>query len=124
VNGKRQDLAFEQAANGDPAKRHHVRFWHAEPRDALDRALWIGAATYDSGVGLSHTTGQITHHIAPEVDLERDKLLADLQRQGGVAIKWIDAFQKEHEGRNGGGDRFVTDARLAVVEGIDAADAR
>lgn len=118
--GRRQDLAFEQAANDDPSKRHHVRFWLTEPRDAMNRTLWIGAATYDSGVGLSHTTGQITHHIAPAVDEERDKLLADLQRQGNMTIKWIEEFQTQHEGRNGGGDRFITDGKLLVIEGTDS----
>lgn len=121
--GRRQDLAFEQAANGDPSKRHHVRFWLTEPRDAMNRTLWIGAATYDSGVGLSHTTGQITHHIAPAVDEERDKLLADLQRQGNMTIKWIEEFQTQHEGRNGGGDRFITDGKLLVIEGTDSPSA-
>ena len=33
-----------------------------------------GGATFDERVGLSHTTGQITHHIAPDVDTERDHL--------------------------------------------------
>ena len=116
VNGARQNLAFEQAAGGDPSKRHHVRFWHAQRTDALDRAMWIGAATFDASVGFSRTTGQVTHHIAAEVDRERDKLLADLARNGGFAVKWVDSFQPVLSGRNGGGDRFVTDGRLAVVE--------
>jgi len=115
VNGKRQDMAFEKAAGHDPSKRHHVRFWQAEQRDALGRMLWMGAATFDSSVGLSHTTGQITHHIAADIDSERDALLLDLQQHGGVAIQWLDAFQPQHDGRNGGGDRFYTDARLAIV---------
>ena len=117
VNGKRQDLAFELAASNDPSTRHHVRFWLAEPRDALARAMWIGAATFDSNVGFSHRTGQVTHHIAPDIDWERDKLLEDLQRRGGLTVKWIDGFQREREGRNGGGDRFFTDGRLAIIEG-------
>jgi hypothetical protein len=116
VNGKRQDLAFEQAEGNNPSKRHHVRFWLTSTRDALDRPMWIGAATFDAGVGLSHTTGQITHHIAAEVDRERDKLVGDLQRLGEIAIKWIDPFQPVREGRNGGGDRFVTDGKLVVLE--------
>ncbi len=114
VNGRKQFYAFEQATGGDPSRRHHVRFWLAPVTDAIDRPMWIGAATYDSGVGLSHTTGQITHHIGADVDKERDKLIADLQRTGNIDLKWIDPFQKEREGRNGGGDRFVTDGKLAV----------
>ncbi|HSY26159.1 MAG TPA: LssY C-terminal domain-containing protein, partial [Burkholderiaceae bacterium] len=65
-------------------------------------------------VGLSHTTGQITHHIAAEVDQERDKLVADLQKSGSVVVHWIEPFQKDLQGRNGGGDRFITDGRLVV----------
>ena len=44
--------------------------------------LWIGAVTYDRSVGLSHRTGQITHHIGPDIDAERDGLIADLGEGG------------------------------------------
>lgn len=93
-----------------------MRFWLEDTLDESGRPLWIGAATFDAGVGLSHTTGQITHHIAAEVDQERDKLLADLQKTGSLVIQWIDSFQPVREGKNGGGDRFVTDGKLGVVE--------
>ncbi len=114
VDGKKQYYAFEQPYGGDPSKRHHVRFWLVPIYDAMDRPMWIGAATFDSGVGLSHTTGQITHHIDAEVDKERDKLIDDLKSTGDIVLNWIDPFQPDHEGRNGGGDHFVTDGRLAV----------
>lgn len=115
VNGQKQQLAFEQAEGGDPSKRHHVRFWLVPVTDNLDRPMWIGAATYDAGVGLSHTTGQITHHIDGDVDRERDKLVADIQRSSVVVLSWIDPFQSELQAKNGGGDRYFTDGRLAVL---------
>jgi hypothetical protein len=118
VNGRRQDAAFEKPAGHDPSKRHHVRFWRAEQPDALGRVLLMGAATYDARVGLSHTTGQITHHIAADVDAERDELLQDLGHHGAFDVKWIDGFQPDRQGRNGGGDHFVTDGRLAVVSPV------
>jgi len=114
LDGHKQFYAFEQADGGDPSKRHHVRFWFIPVLDNINRPMWIGAATYDSGVGLSHTTGQITHHIAPQIDIERDKLIADLQKSGDVVLHWIDPFQTQLQGKNGGGDRFVTDGRLAI----------
>ena len=114
VHGKKQFYAFEQPQGGDPTKRHHVRFWLIPVYDAMDRPMWMGAATYDFSVGVSHTTGQITHHIAADVDQERDKLLEDLQHSGAIVLHWIDPFQPNHEGKNGGGDRFVTDGRLAI----------
>ena len=116
INGSRQNYAFEQAEGNNPSKRHHVRFWLAKVHDALDRPFWIGAATFDSGVGLSHTTGQITHHIAADVDRERDKLADDLNHRSKLVLRWVDAFQPDHEGHNGGGDHFVTDGRLAVFQ--------
>lgn len=116
VWGRKQDLAFEQAAGNDPRKRHHVRFWRSDRLESDGRPLWMGAATFDAHVGFSHTTGQITHHIASDVDAERDKLLADLQRAGRLsAVEWDDGFQPQHRGRNGGGDRWVTDGRLPIA---------
>jgi hypothetical protein len=75
----------------------------------------MGSATYDKRVGLSHTTGQITHHIASDVDAERDHLFANLKQTGDlVDEQLIDGFHKVREGTNGGGDAWRTDGRLAV----------
>ena len=114
VKGRKQDFAFEQEV-GDATRRHHVRFWKLDKQDALDRPLWVGAATRDVSIGVSHTSGLPTHHIAPNIDAERDKLADDLQAAGGVTVEWIDGFQPASEGRNAAGDRFVTDRRLAVI---------
>ena len=113
--GRKEDLAFEQAVGSDPTRRHHVRFWRSQEVDKNGEPLWFGAATLDQSVGLSHTTGQITHHISPDVDAERDKVIDDIKRAGDLAsVYWIDGFHKELEGKNGGGDPWRTDGRLAV----------
>ena len=113
--GRKQDLAFEQPMPGGPGKRHHVRFWQWDQLYE-GRHGWFGAATFDSKVGLSHTTGQVTHHIAPNVDAERDRLVSELQQAGMVqSVQWLDGFHTACEGRNGGGDPWHTDGRLAIV---------
>ena len=113
--GHKQDLAFQQPVGNSPAKRHHVRFWRSPRVDDQGRPLWVGAATYDTRAGLSHTTLQITHHIGPDVDRERDKILTDLRQAGWVAeVYWANLFHDKLHGRNGGGDRYHTDGRLAV----------
>ncbi len=115
LGGRREDLAFELPAGHDARRRHHVRFWRFDRADPTGRPIWIGAATFDTRVGFSHTTGQITHHIGPDVDAERDKLLADLRAAGRlIHTDWIDDFQPARQGRNGGGDPYHTDGRLAV----------
>lgn len=112
---RKEDMAFEQPVGDDPRKRHHVRFWRSEKLDADGRPLWIGSATYDERVGISHTTGQITHHIAADVDAERDHLIGDWQQTGQLATVDVESgFQKQHEGRNGGGDPWRTDGVLKV----------
>ncbi|HXQ30672.1 MAG TPA: LssY C-terminal domain-containing protein [Steroidobacteraceae bacterium] len=113
--GRKQDLAFEQMIGGDPRRRHHVRFWRSADVDADGRPLWVGAVTLDTRAGISHRTGQITHHIDAAIDQERDTLLADLARDITTTVEWIDPFQTALRGKNGGGDPYYTDGRLAVV---------
>lgn len=112
---RRQDLAYEQPMPGGPGKRHHVRFWRWDQL-YQGRPAWFAAATFDQSVGLSHTTGQVTHHIAPDVDTERDRLVSELQQAEVVqSVQWMDGFHDTLEGKNGGGDPWQTDGRLAIV---------
>lgn len=113
--GRKEDLAFEQPVGNSPRQRHHVRFWKTARTSNDGRAIWIGSASYDERAGLSHTTGQITHHIAPDVDRERNHLFDDLRRTGGVlSVSIIDDFHTVRDGRNGGGDPWHTDGALYV----------
>ena len=112
---RKQDLAFEQPVGEDARRRHHVRFWRSDSVDDDGRPLWLGAATFDTRVGLSHTTGEVTHHISPDVDAERDKIVSDLKQVGAsLNVQWIEDFDIR-EGKNGGGDPYQTDGKLAVV---------
>ena len=113
--GRKQDVAFEQPVGNSPKQRHHVRFWRSAELDENGEPLWLGAATFDTRIGISRTTGGVTHHISPEVDLERDKLVKDANDAGDLrALYWIDRFHQEVEGKNGGGDPYHTDGRLAI----------
>jgi hypothetical protein len=93
-----------------------VRFWRWDKLEK-GRPAWFGSATFDERVGLSYTTGQVTHHIGPDVDAERDRIMTELQKAGWAAEeRWVNGFHQQLEGKNGGGDRWRTDARLGVVE--------
>jgi hypothetical protein len=111
--GRKQDLAFEQPVGDNPRQRHHVRFWRTDKTDPDGRPLWVGSAVYDKRVGFSHTTGQITHVTAADIDAERDKLFHDLEETGDLSeVQVIDGFHKELKGKNGGGDPWYTDGKL------------
>lgn len=112
-DGRKQDLAFEKLVGGSAKERNHVRFWALDAN--APRPFWLGAATFDRGVGLSHTTGQVTHHIAPNIDAERDTLVADLRGARVVATLFqITGMGPTLDAHNGGGDRFFTDGEIDV----------
>jgi len=105
--GRPQDLAFERLDGRSPRRRHHVRLWQTGD------AAWIGAATYDRSVGVSRFTGEVMHHIDPDVDAERRALFEDLARAGRLARIHVETGPRPAgEGRNGGGDRYRTDGEL------------
>ncbi len=77
-------------------------------------SLWVGAATFHCWVGLSRTTGQVTHHIDGNVDAERGHVAGALQ-EAVAALYWLDGFHTGRGRHNGSGDRWHADGRLAVV---------
>lgn len=114
--GKKEQLAFEKPDGKSADRRHHVRLWQVLDKGSDGRPVWLGAATYDRGVGLSHYTGQITHHIGPDIDAERDLLMRDLTAAGMVdALFQISGVGPTLFGRNGGGDPYYTDGEIDVA---------
>jgi hypothetical protein len=112
--GRRQDLAFEEEVGRSADRRHHVRWWLTDQTEE-GRPFWLGAASFDQDSGLSHLTGQITHHIAPDVDAERDRLMASLAERGLLAGRFqLPGMGPTVNGRNAGGDRFYTDGMIDV----------
>jgi LssY C-terminus len=113
--GRKQDLAFEKPVGGDARRRHHVRYWKSDDLGKEGVPLYIGSTTFDVSVGLSHDTGQITHHIAPDVDAQRDELMGDLVKAGRIAkIYQVTGVGATLWGHNGEGDRYFTDGELSV----------
>ena len=119
--GRREDLAFEKPAGKSADRRHHVRLWKVLDRGEEGRAVWLGATTFDRGVGFSHDDARITHHIGPDIDAERDLLTADLAAAKVVTtIYEVTGIGPTLNGRNGGGDLYYTDGEIKIsvlVEG-------
>jgi hypothetical protein len=94
--GRGQDIGFQKAIDNSPRKRHHIRFWASSlvrAEDALgtanfwlntdrpaeiERVLWVGAGTKDTGLSLTRLTFQITHATDSDTNAERDYIVADL----------------------------------------------
>ncbi len=113
--GKEQAFAFEKPVGHSADKRNHVRFFATSGEHKDGRPLWLGSATFDRGVGVSHYTGEITHHIAPDIDAERDLLMRDLATARVLTELFdVSGIGPTLFGRNGGGDRYYTDGDLRI----------
>jgi hypothetical protein len=113
--GRKQDLAFEKPVGKSADQRNHVRFWLTDKTADDGRPLWLGSASFDRGVGLSHDTGEITHHIGPDIDAERDLVISDLSAAGQVGSTYeIEGVGATKTGRNGGGDPYFTDGKAMI----------
>src|SRR3954465_10985839 len=101
--GRREDFAFEKPVGSSADRRNHVRYWKVLDQGEERRPVWLGSATLDRGVGVSHYTGAVTHHISPDLDAERGVLAADLEKAGMVEAKYqVTGIGPTMAGRNGG----------------------
>lgn len=118
--GRQQDFAYQQEVDGNPAQRHHVRFWQCPDGWLLPggrRVDWLAAGTFDTSVGLSLFTLQVTHRIDADTDVERDHIVKTVtDADPRVAVDVIADFATGYHARNGGGDSIRTDGDLPIVD--------
>ncbi|MFZ1970422.1 LssY C-terminal domain-containing protein [Bradyrhizobium sp.] len=123
--GRHEDFAFEKPVGGSADRRHHVRFWKVLDQGQEQRPVWLGDATFDRGVGVSHYTGAITHHISADIDAERGLLAADLEAAQVVDAKYqVTGIGVTLAGRNGGGDSYYTDGEVWILRLVVACQKR
>lgn len=120
VFGRKQDFAFQKEVDGNPTKRHHVRFWYVPKEVFLPGGYdvdWVAAATYDDAVGFSLFTLQITHSIDGDVDAERDLVVKSIKKAHRArSIQRIEGFFPGYKHRNGGGHSYFTDGSMVIVD--------
>lgn len=118
--GNVQDFAYQQEVAGNPAKRHHVRFWRTPEGWLLPggaRVDWLAAGTFDRAVGLSLFTLQITHRIDADTDVERDHVVKTVRDgDSNVDVQTLLDFSTGYHSRNGGGDSIRTDGSLPILD--------
>lgn len=96
--------------------RHHLRIWKA-PFQIGGQDVWVGAATHDLGFEKDQRNGDVTHHIDPNVDDERDFVKASLTDGGGVAASTY-ALPKDpiKEAKTATGGSFHSEGKLVVMQ--------
>lgn len=114
--GRQQDVAFEQQVGASARRRHHLRLWLVQNLSFEGRPVWIGDATFDLKAGISHRGLHPTHHIAPDIDEERDTLASALAQAGQLAATFrVTGMGVRLDDHNAEGDRFDTDGELRVM---------
>jgi hypothetical protein len=80
------------------------------------RVDWLAAGTFDTSVGLSLFTLQVTHRIDADTDVERDHIVATLSEPASRRAGGRDrGLLLSYHARNGG-DSIRTDGDLPVVD--------
>jgi hypothetical protein len=129
--GRGQDVGFQKAIGDSPRKRHHVRFWgkslehlpagpdtasfwlNTDRVAAGERVIWAGAATKDTGLGLTRLTFQVTHATDSDTNAERDFLIETLKDSGAIGeVTLAEAGAPLGHRVN----HYVTDGDVAVAE--------
>lgn len=101
------------------AKRDHLRIW-AEHGDWQGQKVWASASTGETGATYSFRTGKFVHHVRPEIDDERQKVVRDLSAAGCVdAVYHAQRPGSPHLMQTTSGTDLITDGAVAVVQLTD-----
>lgn len=110
-NAKVHDFGFEKSTESNNVRiRHHARFWKTNYAAENGQVIYVGTASFDSGIKWG-----VTHKINPDIDTEREFLFSDMQKTGLIANVEKQQFSKPKIGNNFFGDLFFTDGKLYLI---------
>ena len=105
------NFGFEKATSSNNIRtRHHARFWKTRYITESGNFIYVGKASFDSGIKWG-----VTHKINPNIDAEREFLFNELQKTGMLSSVKKEQFVKPKVGSNFLGDSFFTDGKLYLI---------
>jgi hypothetical protein len=115
VDGKPQDMNWQKGLNSY-GRRDHLRMWQWVPEGGTE-PVWISSSTHDTGAILSVKYKGFVHHISPDIDDERAKVIRDLNFSGCVkSVNYVSRPGIATMTQNAIGDLVRTDGEVAVVQ--------
>jgi hypothetical protein len=113
LNGEPPDFLFEKSFDSYQ-KREHIRIWN---EDALEDGLWASGAIRETSAEWSLRKGKFIHHVDPNVDAEREKVVRELSLTGCVAhVYHLKRPQTPERLRAASGDVLETDGGMALIQ--------
>jgi LssY C-terminus len=115
LDGKPEDMNWQKGLNSY-GRRDHLRIWEWTPEGAND-GVWLSSSTHDTGAVLSVKYKGFVHHIAPDIDEERAKVVRDLNFVGCVkSVTYVSRSGLSMTTQNATGDVMFTDGSIAVIQ--------
>ncbi len=115
LDGKPEDMNWQKGLNSY-GRRDHLRIWEWTPEGASD-GVWVSSSTHDTGAVLSVKYKGFVHHIAPDIDEERAKVVRDLNFAGCVrSVTYVSRSGLSTTTQNATGDVMFTDGSIAVIQ--------
>ncbi len=129
--GRGQDIGFQKAIDNSPRKRHHIRFWASSLTTAEatvgtadfwlntdrpphhERVLWVGAGTKDTGLSYTQLTFQITHATDADTNIERDYIIAELQKNRVIVD--VNSYRSGQRLPTERVNHYLTDGQVTVA---------
>jgi hypothetical protein len=114
LNGKPADMSWQKSLNSYD-RRDHLRIWQW-PSEGVANSVWISSSTHDTSAALTIKYKGFVHHIAPDIDEERSKVIRDLNFAGCVrSVSYVSRPDMPTATYNATGDIMHTDGSVAVV---------
>jgi LssY C-terminus len=113
--GEPQDMSWQKGLNSY-GRRDHLRIWEWMPEGATE-PVWVSSCTHDTAAALSLKYRGFIHHISPDIDDERAKVIRDLNFAGCVtSVSYVARPRIATMTQNATGDLVRTDGSIAVVQ--------
>ena len=110
-NAQVHDFGFERSTEKNTVReRHHARFWKSGYLALDGKSIYVGTASLDQGI-----KWLITHTISPDIDSERNFVVANLRDAGIVESARAVKMVMPVLGQNFSGDPFFTDGEADVI---------
>jgi hypothetical protein len=115
LQGKPEDMNWQKGLNSY-GRRDHLRIWQW-PGEATTNSVWLSSSTHDTSAILSVKYHGFVHHISPNIDDERSKVIRDLNFAGCVSsVSYVARPGIATIAQNSTGDAVRTDGSIAVVQ--------
>jgi hypothetical protein len=115
LEGKAQDMAWQKGLNSY-GRRDHLRMWEW-PIEGSKETAWVASSTHDTSAILSVKYRGFLHHISPDIDDERAKVIRDLNFAGCISsVSHVARPASPTFTQNATGDWMRTDGSIAVIQ--------